>query len=129
MSRDDPLREALLKQNGIEPATAADQSLAKLRAQIARQARQVRRMKWATAISWGLLAAGFLVMCASLPLGAGLRNWDSLAAATGFILWMGLWPISIFLTVSWLIRWHSLGQRRIMAGLAEIQEQLDRLTK
>lgn len=129
MSPDDPLREGLLKQNGIDPAAAANQTLPKLRAQVAKQHQQVRRMKWATAISWGLLAAGYLVMCASPLLGAGPRDWDSPAAAAGIILWMGLWPISIFLTVSLLIRWRSLGQARIMARLAEIQEQVERLTK
>ena len=125
MNKEKKLGEELLKQNGLQPGTVSAQERQRLHQMIAKQRARVRRMKWATIISWSLLAVCYVVEI--------LRELDRLSGAVGEIakdavpLAIVLFPIAILSSVSWFLRSLSLGQRQIQAKLADIEAQLERL--
>jgi len=125
----------LLKQNGMEPGRLSEEEQKKLHRMVHLEKRRITRMKWATAISWILLALVFLlgrvlessglVQSLSSVSGSKVPPTPYLPVLAYFLLW-----IAIICTVSLAIRLYRLRgfrQQQILYTLARIEEHLKHL--
>ena len=135
MTTEKVLSEKLLKENGIDAASVTDEQIQKIEAKVAKQTAQVRRAKWATAISWALTIAAFVGMPvyrmshAHLGQDLGYLMYHSPIAAAVVWMWCPLLLISIFLTISRYLRSRSLGHNQLMARLARLEKHLEHMAR
>lgn len=114
--------EALLNEEGLlEPERLRDLER-RITMIIDKRQRQVKRMRWAVGLAWGLLIILFVA-------GATIESvfGRGLAPATIAVLLPGTFWIALFLTASWYVRSVSLNFRHIQDALTAIQHQLAEL--
>jgi hypothetical protein len=130
MPSDNDLSKELLRQNGIESGKISEQDRIKIYQLMAKDKVRLKRMKWATGISAGLLLVSFIMVLVSDALWArGHPGFDedflSIFSTVTFILF--LWCAGSLAGKTWLAGKHR--SQAIEARLAGIEEQLKRVTK
>ncbi len=128
MGDDKRLGEELLKQNGIVPGQVSHGERDAIRRMLARDKARVRRMKWAAIISWLLLPSLFLLAYVVNALG-GKAAIDTIGGGIMAVLFIATPYIAIVFTISYFFRSRSLNSRQIHAKLADIEEQLKRISR
>lgn len=132
MRHDKNLSEELLRQNGIEAGKIPDAERKELQQMIAKDQAAVRRMKWATIVSWVLVPVVFiaaLIFEASFSR-SRVNLYERLPIIeVGIIVCYTQIIIAIVLTVSFFVRSRSASLRQIQASLSDIQQQLERVAK
>jgi len=115
--------EKLLRQNGLERGRIPEEAREKLEAKMERQERRAQRMKWATIVSWVVVACVYV----------GAAMWELLAPEAlvpmGPVVLMAAMPIAIVCTVSYFLRSRSARLSQIQITLRSIQDDLDYLMK
>lgn len=113
----------LLRQNGLKPGSMPEEAREKLEAKMEQEERRARRMKWATIVSW--------VMVACVYVGAAMA--ESLAPDTVLpmapVILMVAMALAIVFTVSYFLRSRSARWSQIQITLRSIQEDLDYLMR
>ncbi len=121
MADNKDLGKELLKSNGMEFGKISNEERQTLQRLVATDKARVRRMKWATALAWGLVVICFIV--------GGL--WERANPERPVGLWVvlikALLVIAIVFTISLLVRSRAASNRQIQSSLMRIQEQLDHL--
>lgn len=138
MDADKTLRSELLKQESPEERQRADAELKAIHEKIALDKSRIRRLKWATALAWGLalvpLMAGSLMQLITPSLAASFTGRFSGRAADPIIVvlaivMMGAWYCAVTLTIALLLRTWGASRRQMQATLLGIQEELKRMSR
>lgn len=115
--------EELLRQNGLERGSMPEEARKKLEEKMELEERRAQRMKWATIVSWGVVACVYV----------GSAMWESLAPEAVVpmapVVLMAAMPIAIVCTVSYFLRSRSARLSQIQVTLRSIQDDLDYLMK
>ena len=128
MTEHEKLREELLKQNGMVSGRISLAERERICQMLARDQARVRRMKWATIIAWLLPALSLIVVVAIIG-ASGASDGDTIVGGIMIILFFATPCIAIIFTVFYFIRSRSLNSRQIHAKLADIEEQLKRISQ
>ena len=134
MTNHNELCNELLKQNGMQADSIVGPDRVRLEQLVARESIRVRRMKWATGISWGLVALVWGVggVVESFQRLGGLFSSEDprlLETTLAVILSHGLIPIAVICTISLYLRSRTATTRQIQLRLANIEEQLGTLSE
>ena len=137
MDADKTLRNELLKQESPEERQRADAELKAIHEKIALDRTRLRRLKWATALAWGLavlpLIAGSLMQLNKTTAGFVTslteRFTNSAAGPVAVVVIIAAWYCAVALTVALLLRTWGASRRQMQATLLGIQEELKRISR
>ncbi len=119
----------LLRQNGLNPGVLSDEDRERLRDIFSRDEARVNRVKWVAIVCWvlflGIPITGMLVSTV-FDASEGGQLARTLTDVVAIVEMCVFW-VAIVCTVSWFIRARSLGQRRILAKLTDIERQIARM--
>jgi bacteriorhodopsin len=127
-TKDKELREALLKANGISPAGPSSEEREKMNQLIERDERQLRISKWLVQGVWGAFALAIIagvVMSLVLTKSNSRPEWLDL---TSVALLFSIYPLlaaAIYATIRYVLARASLGRRKILHHLMQIEHQLE----
>jgi len=117
------LREELLKQNGGSTEKVDD-----LRDKVlAKEERQVARMKRLVIVAWALVVASFFAGAGVRPLFPGAVEARPLLESIATIIAIAWFWITVIFTVSLYIRSRTLTLHQIQTRLTVIEEQLKKM--
>lgn len=120
------LQEALLKANGISPAGPSSEERERMNQLIERDERRLRISKW---LVQGIWAAFALVITAgvvtSLVRTKPRPDWLDLTTAALLVVIYPLLAAAIYATIRYVLAKGSLGRRKILYHLMQIEHQLE----
>jgi hypothetical protein len=130
MATDDPkhkeLQEALLKANGISPAGPSSEEREKMNQLIERDERRLRISKWFVEGLWAAFALAIITgVVMSLVLTEPTPNWLDLTGAAIIFTIYPLLAAAIYATIRYVLAKGSLGRRKILHHLMQIEHQLE----
>jgi len=114
--------DALLNEEGLLDPQRLRDSERRTTIMIEKRQRQVKRMRWAVGLAWGLLLILFVAGGVIESVNRQSLAHKTIAALLPATLW-----IALFFTVSWYVRNVWLNFLRIQDALAAIQHRLDEL--
>jgi hypothetical protein len=129
MAIENNIKVELLKQMDTNSSASGDEIR---RSIIMKNTARVRRLKWLTIIIWILVvicfAVGAIIECNVRGIENDTLYKDTLLIAISSIIFQAILLIAIVLTVSFFIRSRSLTLQQIQNRLANIEEQLKRMS-
>ncbi|MFQ6035344.1 MAG: hypothetical protein ACE5NM_05785 [Sedimentisphaerales bacterium] len=123
MTKESNIKEQLLNQMDKNFDQASAKSTQEI---IARDTARVKRMKWMTIFSWLALVV-FFIVAGVIERNPSYRNTVWLNCA--IIILRGLLLIAVIFTVSLYVRSRTLTLHKIQTRLANIEEQLKRMSQ
>ena len=119
------LQEALLKANGISPAGPSSEEREKMNQLIQREERRLRISKWLVRGVWAAFALA-IIAAAVMSLVPTKPGPASPAIATVMIvIFYPLLAAAIYATIRYVLAKGSLGRRKILYHLMQIEHQLE----
>jgi len=131
MAKENDIKEELLKQMDSESHEKAETHASSLDEIIAKDRARIKRLKWATVISW-VLVAFCLIPAAFLEharRSAALIPSELVVLSTLAVTLRALLLIAVILTISLYIRSRTLTIHQIQARLANIEELLKKMSQ
>ena len=135
MAKENDIKEELLKQMEKNSDRASDANIKSPQQIIVRDAKRVKRLKWITAFSWLLVVICFIAVAflewardSGVLIDIELDWLSSLATVLRAIFVIAI-LFTISLCISLFIRSRTLTMHQIQARLANIEEQLKKMSR
>ncbi len=129
MAKENDIKEELLKQMDTNSSASGDEIRQLI---IMKNTARVRRLKWITVVFWILVVICFtvaaIIECNVRGIESDTLYMDTLLGSISAIIFQAIFLIAIVLTISLFIRSRSLTLQQIQTRLANIEEQLKRIS-